>query len=95
MCGSGQPASVRDALAMLEQALGYLATADAVALTSADQADSLRALERAGSRQTAQVPAQIGSGAAGAAATITLSDEAGRHRAVTDGRRRADPKSAR
>lgn len=53
MCQDGQPASVRDALIMLEQALGYLAGADSAMLTAAEQAESLRALERAGARHTA------------------------------------------
>lgn len=52
MCETG-PANVRDALIMLEQALGYLAAADAAELTTSEQADSLRALERAGARHAA------------------------------------------
>jgi Domain of unknown function (DUF222) len=49
----GQPASAGEALAWLDRALAYLAGADAVAMTSAEQADCLRALERAEARQTA------------------------------------------
>jgi hypothetical protein len=54
MCdGAGQPASVGDALGMLDRALGYLAGADAASLPSAVQAEALRALERAEARHTA------------------------------------------
>ena len=35
MCARGQPASVADALGMLDRALGYLATADAASLPAA------------------------------------------------------------
>jgi hypothetical protein len=54
MCdGEGQPASVTDALGMLDRALGYLAATDAAALPSAAQADTLLALARAEARHTA------------------------------------------
>ena len=46
-------ASMRHALAALHGALAYLATADATALTTAEQADCLRSLERAESVRTA------------------------------------------
>jgi hypothetical protein len=48
-----QPASVTDALAMLDNALDHLAAADAASLPSAVQAEALRALERAGAKHTA------------------------------------------
>jgi len=54
MCDSqGQPASVADALGMLDHALGYLVAADAAALPAAVQADVLLALAKAEARQTA------------------------------------------
>ena len=53
MTEAGQPAGVGEALAMLDHALGYLASADATSLPAAAQADVLRALGRAESRQTA------------------------------------------
>jgi len=56
MCLPGQPpepATVADAAAMAEAGLAYLAAADTASLTTAEQADCLRALERAGSRHTA------------------------------------------
>ena len=47
MCdGSGRPASVTEALAMLDRALDHLAAADAASLPGEIQADALRALER-------------------------------------------------
>jgi len=59
MCLPGQvppvpvPATAADAVAMAQAALGWLAAADAGSLTTAEQADCLRALERAGSMHTA------------------------------------------
>jgi len=54
MCdGLGQPASVTGALAMLDRALDYLNAADAASLPSSVQAETLRALERAGAKHTA------------------------------------------
>ena len=63
MCVPGQPAangapaappaSTTQALAALHGALAYLATADPTALTTAEQADCLRSLERAESVRTA------------------------------------------
>ncbi len=47
------PASVSEAVAMAQAALGWLAGADAAALTPAEQAECLRALERAESMRTA------------------------------------------
>ena len=51
--GPGRPASVADALAMLDRALDALAGADASSLPTGVQADVLRALECAQSRQVA------------------------------------------
>ena len=54
MCDSeGQPASVTDALGMLDRALGYLATADTAALPTSVQADALLALASVEARHTA------------------------------------------
>ena len=60
MCVAGQPAgpaappsNAGQALAALHSALAYLATADATALTTAEQADCLRSLERAEAARTA------------------------------------------
>ena len=54
MCdGLGQPASVTGALAMLDRALDYLNAADAASLPSSVQAETLRALERAGAKHIA------------------------------------------
>jgi hypothetical protein len=55
MCLPGQapPATAADAAAMAQAALGWLAAADPAALTTAEQADCLRALEQAGSMHTA------------------------------------------
>ena len=57
MCLPGQappvPATAADAAAMAQAALGWLASADPASLTTAEQADCLRALERAGSMHTA------------------------------------------
>ena len=49
MCDSeGQPASVADALGMLDRALGYLATADTAALPAPVQAGHPRVSEGGG-----------------------------------------------
>jgi hypothetical protein len=54
MCdGAGSPASVGDALGMLECALDYLTAAGAASLPAAAQAEALRALGRAEARHTA------------------------------------------
>ena len=54
MCDqAGQPASVGDALGMLDRALGYLTATDAASLPAAVQAEALRALGRAEARHTA------------------------------------------
>jgi Domain of unknown function (DUF222) len=56
MCLSGQlpePDTVAEAMAMAEAGLARLASADAGSLTTAEQADCLRALERMESRHTA------------------------------------------
>src|SRR5215475_6122656 len=53
MCGADDPATVADALAMLDRALAALTDADAGSLPTAVQAQALRALERAGARHTA------------------------------------------
>jgi hypothetical protein len=47
------PASADEALEMLTAAMGYLAAADATAMTTAEQARCLRVLERANSVGTA------------------------------------------
>src|SRR5450759_2707690 len=48
-----QPATAAEAVAMAEAGLSWLAGANATALTCAEQAECLRALERAGSMRTA------------------------------------------
>jgi hypothetical protein len=57
MCLPGQrpaePETVADAAAMAEASLAFLATADTASLTTAEQADCLRALERTEARHTA------------------------------------------
>jgi hypothetical protein len=57
MCFAGQsaaaPASAADAVAMARAGLSWLATADTAALTTAEQADCLRALAQAESMHTA------------------------------------------
>jgi Domain of unknown function (DUF222) len=56
MCLPGQlpePDTVAEAMAMAEAGLARLASADAASLTTAEQADCLRALERMESRHTA------------------------------------------
>ena len=61
MCLPGQPspgavpvpATAAEAVAMAEAGLGWLADADFTALTTGEQADCLRGLERAESRKTA------------------------------------------
>ena len=47
------PATAADAASMAQAGLAFLATADTAALTTIEQADCLRALERAGSMHTA------------------------------------------
>src|SRR5579863_8552766 len=51
--GPGEPASVTEALAMLDRALDHLAAADAASLPSSVQAEVLRGLERAAGKQVA------------------------------------------
>ena len=58
MCGGREPATVAEALAMLDRALVALNAADAASLPTPVQAQALRALERAEARHTA-VRAQI------------------------------------
>jgi Domain of unknown function (DUF222) len=57
MCGPGQappaPATAADAVAMARAGLGWLAAADVASLTTAEQADCLRGLERVESALTA------------------------------------------
>ena len=54
MCLPGQPpATAAGAADMAQAALGWLAGADVESLTTAEQADCLRALERAASVHTA------------------------------------------
>jgi hypothetical protein len=57
MCLPGQPpappATAGEALSAISAGLGWLAAADAASLTTAEQADCLRALERAASVHTA------------------------------------------
>src|SRR5215470_1098796 len=57
MCLAGQPpaapANAAEAMAMAQAGLGWLAEADAASLTTAEQADCLRSLERARSVHTA------------------------------------------
>ena len=57
MCLPGEappvPATAADAAAMAQAVLGWLAAADVTSLTTAEQADCLRALERAGSMHAA------------------------------------------
>jgi hypothetical protein len=57
MCLAGQPpappATAADAAAMAKAALGWLAGADAASLSTAEQADTLRALEQVASLHTA------------------------------------------
>jgi hypothetical protein len=48
----GQPASVTDALGVLDRALDYLATADTAGLPTSVQADALLALAKAWARHT-------------------------------------------
>jgi hypothetical protein len=68
MCdGLGQPASVTEALAMLDRALDHLNAADAASLPAAAQADVLRGLERAEAKHTA-ARAQVLAAFAGQAA---------------------------
>jgi hypothetical protein len=53
MCGGQEPASVTEALQMLERALDALNAADAAVLPTGVQAQALRALERAEAKHTA------------------------------------------
>src|SRR5215470_19576087 len=54
MCLTGQPpVDAAEAMAMAQAGLGWLADADAASLTTAEQADCLRSLERARSVHTA------------------------------------------
>jgi Domain of unknown function (DUF222) len=57
MCRAGQvpatPSTTADAVAMVAAGLGWLATTDVASLTTIEQADCLRALERAASMHTA------------------------------------------
>ena len=53
MCNGHPPASVTQALAMLDRALDHLNAADTGCLPSSVQAEALRALERAGAKHTA------------------------------------------
>jgi hypothetical protein len=53
VCDPHEPASVADALVMLDRALDALTAADAGSLPVVAQAQALRALERAGARHTA------------------------------------------
>jgi len=53
MCGADDPATVDEALAMLDRALAKLTAADAALLPAEVQARALRALERAEARHTA------------------------------------------
>src|SRR6202142_1118058 len=57
MCLAGQvpatPASTADAVAMVAAGLGWLATTDVASLTTIEQADCLRGLERAASMHIA------------------------------------------
>ena len=52
MCGADDPATVDEALAMLDRALAILTAADAALLPAEVQAGALRALERAEARHT-------------------------------------------
>ena len=57
MCLAGQipaaPSNAADAVAMVQAGLGWLATTDVASLTTIEQADCLRGLERASSMHTA------------------------------------------
>jgi hypothetical protein len=57
MCLAGQvpaaPATATEAMAMVQAGLDQLATMDPTTLTTAEQADCLRGLERAESKHTA------------------------------------------
>jgi Domain of unknown function (DUF222) len=59
------PASADEALEMLQSAMGYLAAADATAMTAEEQARCLRVLERATSAGTAARTSVLGAFAAG------------------------------
>jgi hypothetical protein len=59
------PASASEALEMLQSAMGYLAAADATAMTAEEQARCLRVLERATSAGTAARTSVLGAFASG------------------------------
>ena len=59
------PASADEALEMLTAAMGYLAAADATAMTAEEQARCLRVLERATSVGTAARTSVLGAFASG------------------------------
>jgi hypothetical protein len=59
------PASASEALEMLQSAMGYLAAADATAMTAEEQARCLRVLERATSAGTAARASVLGAFASG------------------------------
>ena len=61
MCSVVSPASADEALEMLQSAMGYLAAADAAAMTAEEeQARCLRVLERATSAGTAARTSVLG-----------------------------------
>ena len=59
MSDAASPANTSEALGMLQAAMGYLAAADATAMTAQTQAQGLQALERLDAMGTA-ARAQIG-----------------------------------
>ena len=65
--GQGRTASVTEALDMLHRALDHLNAADAASLPASVQAEALRALERAGAKQTAARARMLGAFAGQAA----------------------------
>ncbi|MBV9208553.1 MAG: hypothetical protein JO037_24815, partial [Actinobacteria bacterium] len=66
MCsGATSPASATEALAMLESAMGYLATADATAMAAEAQAQCLIGLERLDAVETAARASILGAFTAG------------------------------
>ena len=76
MCDDhGQPASVTDALGMLERALDHLNAADAASLPATVQAQVLRVLERAEGKHTAARARVLGAFAGQAA----YEDDGGLH----------------
>jgi hypothetical protein len=58
-------ASASEAMAMVHAALGYLASADATAMTAGERGQCLRELEQAGSVATAVRTSVLGAFAAG------------------------------